>query len=87
MLAEQRGGGEGFLRDDVAAAGHDEVWFGAGVVRGPGPDAEALGAVGDGVVHVEVLEVELLVCDDGVDVVGGAEAVVHDAEEAIAVWR
>lgn len=57
VLAEESGGGEGFLGGDVAAAGHDYVGFGVGVVAGPFPDTDALGAVCYGVFHVEVLEV------------------------------
>ena len=87
VLAEKRGGGECFLRADVAARGHDDVRVGAFVRRRPLPDAEALGAVHDRVVHVEVLQVVLLVGDDDVDVVFRAEAVVHCAEEAVCVGR
>ena len=87
VLAEDGGGGEGFLRGDVAGAGHDDVGLGAVVGGGPVPDADAFGAVLDGGVHVEVLEVRLLVGDDDVDVVDGAEAVVGDGEEAVGVGR
>jgi hypothetical protein len=79
VLAQEGGGREGFLRHDVAAGGDDDVGLFAVVVGGPVPDADALGAVGDGGFHVQELDVVLLVGDDDVDVVGGAEAVVHCA--------
>ena len=87
VLAENGGCGEGFLRGDVAGAGHDDVGFGAVVGGGPVPDPDALGAVLDGGVFVEVLEVRLFVGDDDVDVVDGAEAVVGYGEEAVGVGR
>lgn len=77
VCAEEGGGGEGFVRRHVAAGGHYNVWFSAAVVAGPLPDADTFCAVGDGLVHSEVLQVFLLVGDDYVDVVFAAEAVVH----------
>ena len=47
-FAEDRDGGEGFERGDVAGAGHDDIGLGAAVVAGPFPDADAFGAVADG---------------------------------------
>jgi len=78
-------GGEGFGRGDVAGAGHDDIGFRAIVVAGEVPDADAFGAVVDGLIHVEVLEMQGLIGDDDVDVVGAAEAVVGDREEAVAI--
>jgi hypothetical protein len=76
------------LGHDVSAGGDDDVGLFAVVVGGPVPDTDALGAVGDGGVHVEELDVVLLVGDDNVDVVGGAEAVVHCAQQAVRVgWE
>ena len=87
VLAQDGGCGEGFGGGDVTGAGEDDVGFGAGVGGGPVPDADALGAVLDGVVHAEVLEVRGLVGDDDVDVVGAAQAVVGDGEQAVGVGR
>ena len=88
VLAQQGGCSQGFLGHDVSAGGDDDVGLFAVVVGGPVPDADALGAVGDGGFHVEELDVVLLVGDDDVDVVGRAEAVVHCAEQAICIgWE
>jgi hypothetical protein len=88
VLAQERGCREGFLGHDVSAGSDDDVGLFAVVVGGPVPDTDALGAVGDGGVHVEELDVVLLVGDDDVDVVGGAEAVVHCAEQAVRIrWK
>ena len=51
------------------------------------PDADALGAVRDGLVHRHVLQVLLLVADDHVDVVGAPEAVIGHAEQRVHVRR
>ena len=53
VLAEDGDGGERFRGGDVAGAGDDDVGLGACVGGGPVPDADALGAVLDGLVHVE----------------------------------
>jgi hypothetical protein len=88
VLAEQGSCGEGFLGHDVSAGGDDDVGLFAVVVGGPVPDADTLGAVRDGGVHVEELDVVLLVGDDDVDVIGRAEAMVHCAEQAVCVgWE
>lgn len=55
------------------------------VVGRPVPDTETLGAVRDCRFHVEVLKVLLLVGDDDVDVAFGSQAVVHGAEETVAI--
>ena len=44
------------------------------------PDTYTLRAVGDCILHVEVLEMHLLVCDNNVDVVLALEAVIHCRE-------
>lgn len=87
VLAQQRRRCQRFLRHDVARARDHDVRLRAGVVRRPVPDADAFGAVRDGGLHGEELQVVLLVGDDDVDVVGRAEAVVHCAEEAVGVGR
>jgi hypothetical protein len=88
VLAQESGCREGFLGHDVSARGDDDVGLFAVVVGRPVPNANALGAVGDGGVHVEELDVVLLVGDDDVDVVGGAEAVVHCAQQAVCIgWE
>ena len=61
LLAQQRGRRQSFLRRNVAGRGHDDVGFAGLVIAGPIPDADALGAMRDGVVHVQVLQVLLLV--------------------------
>ena len=87
LLAQQRRRGQRFLRRDVAGRGHHHVGLAALVVAGPVPDADALGAVRDRRVHVQVLQMDLLVGDDHVDVVLAAQAVVGDREQAVHVRR
>src|SRR5690606_8843500 len=85
IFPQQGGGGQGLLGGDIAAARHHQVGFRALVVAGPVPDADALGAVDDGGVHVEKLQVVLLVADDHIDVVVAAQAVVGGGQQAVGV--
>jgi hypothetical protein len=86
VFAEESDGGKGFLGWNVSARGHDDVWLFVCAVGGKFPDSDTFGAMGDGVLHVEVLEMVLLVGDDDVDVVGAAETVVGYREKAVGVW-
>jgi len=87
-LAEESGGGEGFVGWDVAAGGHDDVGLDALIVAGPVPDSDTLGAVLDGIFHVEELQVVLLVGDNNVDVVSATEAVVGYGKETVSIgWE
>lgn len=69
VLQEQVDGGQRLVRADVTGRSHDQIGVLSNVGAELGPDADALGAVRDGSVHVEVLEVVLLVGDDDVDVI------------------
>lgn len=80
VVQEEVDGDEGLVGADVAAGGHDEVGLLACVGAEFGPDADALGAVLDGGVHAEVLEMLLLIGDNYVDVIGRAENVIHHYE-------
>ena len=62
---------------NVTAGCHDDVGLLVLVVTCPFPDADALCAVGNSLLHGEVLEMLLLVGNNYVDVVLAAEAVVH----------
>lgn len=85
VLSQKRGGSKCFLGDDITARSHDDIGFFVRTGACPFPDTETLGAMGDGRVHVEVLEVGLLVSDDDVDVVGALQAVVHDLYQVSAL--
>ncbi len=87
MLFENGDGGERFHGGNIAGAGDDDVGFLAIVGGSPIPNANAFGAVSDGVGHGEVLKMVLLVGDDDVDVIAGTQAMIGDAEQAVGVWR
>ena len=74
------------MRGNVTAGCHDDVGLLVLVVTRPFPDADALCAVGNSLLHGEVLQMLLLVGYDDVDVVFAAEAVVHRREQAVGVW-
>jgi hypothetical protein len=88
VLAEKSSGSEGFLGGDITAGSHDEIRLLTVVVGCPIPDSDTLGAVSNGLLHREELEMLLLVCNNDVDVVGGTEAMIHDGEEGVSVrWE
>src|SRR5690606_20491013 len=87
MFPQQGGGGQGLLGGDVTTAGHHQVGLRPLVVAGPVPDADALGAVDDGGVHVEKLQLVLFVADDHIDVVVAAQTVVGGGQQAVGVRR
>ncbi len=55
VFAQDGHGGQSLQSRGIAAAGHDHIRLGALVVRGPVPDADALRAVDDGLLHREPL--------------------------------
>ena len=86
VFAEEGDSGQGFLGWHVTTRCHDDVWFFVFAVGGELPNTSTFGAMGDGVVHIEVLEMILLVSNNDVDIVGAAETVIGDREKAIGVW-
>ena len=71
----------------VPAAGQHHVRFGAPIVAGPFPDADALAAVHLGLVDVQPLWHRALAGDDHVDVVAAAQAVVSHRQQRVGVGR
>ena len=86
-LAQERRGGDGLQRRNVPGAGEHDVRLVVALVRGPLPDADPARAVGDRLVHRQVVERRLLAGHDHVDVVAGAQAVVGDGQQAVGVRR
>ena len=78
ILAQHGRCGQGFLGGDIPGGRHHHIRLRPLIVAGPVPDTEALGAVSDGGVHVQILQVLLLVRDDHVDVILAAQAVIGD---------
>ena len=87
VLAQQHRRRQRLLGRNVAGTGHHHIRFDALVVAGPVPDADALGAMLDGRIHVQILQVLLLVADDDVDVVGALQAMVGDRQQAVHIGR
>ena len=87
LLLENGNGGERLHGGDIAGASQHHIGILAIVGGSPIPNANALGAMGYGLVHAEILQMGLFVRDDYIDVIAGAQAVVGDAEETICVRR
>ena len=83
--AQQPGRRAGLERRHVARAGEDDVRLGALVVAGQRPDRSAPGAVLARLLHVQPLQLWLLLDDDQVHVVAAAQAVVRHARGGS--WR
>jgi len=77
---------DGLKGRDVASAAQDDVGFLTfGYVGCPLPDRGTEREVLDGRVHVELLELRLLVYGDEVDVITASETVVGAGEERVGV--
>ena len=87
LTAQDADGGERFERGCIAAAGHHHVRLAAGVVGGPVPDADALGAVLYRLLHGEPLGAGVLAGHDDIHIVPALDTVVKAAEQAVSVRR
>ena len=74
-------------RRDVAGAGQTTSGSAPWSLLAQCHTRRAAGAVFDGRVHVEPLELRLLVDDNQVHVVTAAQAMVRDRQQAVCVWR
>ena len=88
QIVTQNGGRrERFERRRVAAAGDDDVGFFTLVVGSPIPDAHALRAMLNCLIHGQPLEAGVFGRDDDVDVVLALHAVVEAGEQAVCIGR
>ena len=79
--------GTGLNGRNVACASEYDIWFFAPVVGRKLPDRCASRAMFEGLVHVQPLKLRLLAAGNDVDVVAAPQAVVENAQQAIAVRR
>ena len=85
--AQQRGRGQCLLRGNVTGGGHHDVGLAPFVIAGPIPDANAFGAMDDGFLQIQILQVLLLVAHDHVHVVLAAQAMIGNRKQAVHVRR
>src|SRR5215475_3615463 len=87
-LPEQCGRCQSFLGRDVAGCGKDNIGFVTFIIAGPIPDANALCAVGNRGINVEVLQMLLFVRDNDVDVVFGSQAMIGYGQQTVGIrWE
>src|SRR5205807_6631045 len=86
MLTQPPGCRDRFLGRDVTCTAKDDVWLNFLVITGPMPDRQAARTMGNGLLHIEPLELWLLIDNDQVHVVTTAEAVIRNGEQTIGVW-
>ena len=72
---------------NIAGARHHHVGLAVFVVARPFPDADAGGAMLDGGIHVEVLQRRLFSCDDDIDKIVAAQAMVGDRKQRVGIGR
>lgn len=87
MFTQDRRRGQGFHGCRVAGAGHHQVGLRPLIVARPIPNAGAFGAMPDGSLHVEILQMRLLIGNDHIEVARAAQAVIRDAQQTIRVRR
>lgn len=87
MRAQQGCCCERFVRRDVSARCHDNIRLLAVVIACPFPDADALCAVSNSLIHCKILQVLLFVSNNDIDVVFTTEAMVHGRKQAVCIWR
>src|SRR5271169_1549714 len=68
-FSEQCSGGQCFLGGDITRGSKNNIGFLSIIITRPIPDTDALCAVGDGSINIQVLQVTLFVRDNDVDVV------------------
>jgi hypothetical protein len=86
MLAQKSDSGERLLSWNITARRHHNVWFFIDTIGSEFPNTNTLGTMSDCIVHVEILEMLLLISDNDVDVVGATETMVGHREQAVGVW-
>src|SRR5271157_4297056 len=87
LLPKQHRCGQRFLRRYIPRGGEDDIRLATLVVPRPVPNADALGAVLNGGIHIEVLKMQLLVGDDYINIVLTPEAVIGYRQEAVHIGR
>lgn len=85
VFSQERRGREGFLGHNIPARGYYQVRLPSSTIRSPIPHSDTLGAMYDGVLHAEVLQMILFVRDDDIDIVFAFQTVIHCRKKAIGV--
>ena len=87
LLPQKGGCGQRFRRDHIPCARDDDIGLDVLIRAGPRPDPDALFAVPDGRVEIQILQMELFVGDDDVHVVDASQAVIGHAQQTVRVGR
>ena len=85
LLPQNADSGQRFQSGGIAAAGHHHIRLLAGIIGGPLPDADALGAVLDRLLHGEPLGAGMLAGHDDVHIVPALDAVVEAGKQAVGI--
>src|ERR1019366_9156141 len=84
-FSEQRSGGQCFLSGNITRSCKNNIGFLAIIITRPIPDTDALCAVGDGSINIQVLQVALFVRDNDVDVVFRSQAMIGYRQQTVGI--
>src|SRR6185437_12591016 len=88
MLPENGNSGQRLKRGNVARTGHDDIRIAILIVAGPGPYANAFGAMLHGGIHAQPLGGGMFSGNDHIDVMSTAQTMVHDRKQTIGIrWQ
>src|SRR5215470_13268955 len=85
LFSQQNRSGQRLLGRNVASGGHHYIGFDTLIVTGPIPNADALGAVLNCSIHIQILKMQLFVGNDHIDVVLASQAVVGYRQQAVGI--
>src|ERR1035438_781035 len=86
-FSEQGSGGQCFLGGDITRCSKDNIRFLTIIITGPIPDTDALCAVGNSGINIQVLQVALFVRDNDVDVIFRSQAMIGYGEQTVGIRR
>src|SRR5579862_97307 len=87
FFAEKSRCRQGLLREDVSRRSHYDLRLSAFVITCPVPDADALSAVRDRVIHIRNLAMILYAADDVFHFILAPQAFIRHPSPTIHVWR
>src|ERR1035441_6289986 len=84
-FSEQGSGGQCFLGGDITRCSKDNIRFLTIIITGPIPDTDALCAVGNSGINIQVLQVALFVRDNDVDVIFRSQTMIGYRQQTVGI--
>ena len=87
LLAQDRYSSQRLQCRSLAAASHNNVRLLTGIVGSPLPNADTLCAVLDSLLHGQPLRTRMLRCNNNIDIVAAADAMIKAGQQAVCIRR